>query len=223
MRITGVYVKVCQILSCYVKFAKASKSKVKAVFALFVNLMQTQNLPGCKNDQSRVNVKLRHVEYLVFVTQKYDLTTHLLLQMCSYTLYLLHVQTPSKNSLYRLCTSSDCKANMAFAFRANVIKVVQIQKLPHICYPTVCGTNVYFRYTFTARVNTSQMCPFTSHLPYQQTASKSGHYRLCTYSKHCGKHEICFEANLVKGEQMRSLRHLCHRSATRENPIFRPV
>ena len=33
-------------------------------------------------------------------------------------------------------------------------KVVQIKKLHHICYSTVCGTNVYFRHTFTALENT---------------------------------------------------------------------
>ena len=58
---------------------------------------------------------------------------------------------------------------------------------------------------------------------HKQTAGKSGHYRRCTYSKHRAKHEICFEANLVKVKKMRSLRHLCYTFATRENPFFRPV
>ena len=43
------------------------------------------------------------------------------------------------------------------------------------------------------------------------------------HCKHRAKHEICFEANLVEVKQMRSLRHLCYKFATRENPFFRPV
>ena len=61
-----LYVKDCQMLSSYVKFTKVNKSTVKAVFAiskksvelvLIIHVMQTQNLLGCKKDQSRVNVK----------------------------------------------------------------------------------------------------------------------------------------------------------------------
>ena len=77
-------------------------------------------------------------------------------------------------------------------------------------------------YTFAThllRAKISYKCILLRYIClFKQTAGKSGHYRLCSYSKHHAKHEICFEANLVEVKQMRSLRHLCYRFATRENP-----
>ena len=113
--------------------------------------------------------KLRQFGYLVFVAQNYTFTTYSQPQQYFANVFLhitwLHEQTRSKNGLYRLCMSSECKEIKTFAFRAKKSKVVQMQKLHHICYPTVYGTNLYFRHTFTTRENTLQMCSFTSHLP----------------------------------------------------------
>ena len=147
----------------------------------------------------------------------------MILQKCSYTSHLLHEQTQSKNGLYCLCKSRECKGIITFAFRTKWAKSFKCRNCTTFATPLY----VIQMYTFTThllRAIILYKCVLLHYIClHKQTAGKSGHYRLCTYCKHRAKHEICFEANLVEVKQMRSLRHLCYRFATRENPFFRPV
>ena len=147
----------------------------------------------------------------------------MILQKCSYTSHLLHEQTQSKNGLYCLCKSRECKGNVTFAFRTKWAKSCKCRNCTTFATPLY----VIQMYTFTThllRAIILYKCVLLHYIClHKQTAGKNGLYRLCTYCKHRAKHEICFEANLVEVKQMRSLRHLCYRFATRENPFFRPV
>ena len=168
-----LYVKNSQMFSSYVKFGKVNKSTVKAVFAIYKKSVKHDANTKFTGVQKRTKPskckKLRHLDTCC-LWSKSTLSPHIyrcsnILQICSYTLHLLHEQIQSKNGLYRLCISSESKENMTIAFGAKMSKVVQMYSLPHICYSTVCSTNVYFRHTFTASENTFQMCSFTLHLP----------------------------------------------------------
>ena len=146
--------------------------------------------PGKSIFSSSVNVKRYALLDTLCLWRKRTLSLHIhsrniILQMCSCTLHLLHDQTRSKNVLYRLYMSSEYRENMTFAFREKMCKVVQMWKLHHICYPLL----MVQMYTFATHFLCAKIlykCVLLHYIClHKQTVGKCGHYRRCTYSKHC--------------------------------------